>query len=270
MRILKTCFIAIILIIGSGDLVSCSCGRAPSIDEYDYVALVEVVGVLKSDLYKIGNPNEPPKPIFHEIKVKTIEQYKGRNQDFLIVLGGNNKYNVGWTSCDMNIEIGAQWIIYGEIFKQRISTNYCTSSIQHKNPKLEIDFKHNKSTNRLKELEKTFRSNVRDKPTGVLQRFYDNGKKQLVETYNHNSELVGNRQAFYSNGQLMLDEFYSAGLKNGTLTWYYKDGTLHRTSTFKMGKEICETYYNNYKGRLRRINYFDDDGTYIATEKKFR
>lgn len=252
------------------DLHSCSCGKIPSTDEYDYVAFVEIYGVLKSNLYELGNSNKLPEPIFHEIKIKTINQYIGRKQEFIIVHGGNNKYNVGLTSCDMNMEIGEKWIIYGKKFKSKISTNYCSLSILHSNTKLEIDYKYNRSTNRLKELNKRFNSNKINKPNSSILLTYTNGKKQLKEKYNEKSKLIGDRQAFYSNGQLMVDEHYSNGLKNGTLTWFYRDGKVHRSSTFKNGKEICESYYYDYTGRLNRINYFDDDGKYKTTEKKAR
>ena len=119
----------ILVLTNYSDLLSCSCGKIPSTDEYDYVAFVEINGVLKSDLYELDNLNEPPKPIFHEIKIRTIHQYIGHKQKFIIVHGGNNKYNVGWTSCDMNMEIGEKWIIYGKKFKSKISTNYCSLSI---------------------------------------------------------------------------------------------------------------------------------------------
>lgn len=262
--------IVFVLLLSKSSIYGCVCSKIPATEEYDYVALVEITGVLKSDLYDVGERDDPPKPIFHEVKIKTKEQFIGRNQEFLIVHGGNHKYNVGWTSCDMNMEIGEKWIIYGKKFKNRISTNYCSLSILHINTNNELDFKYNRSIKRLKNLKSSFTSKNVKNQIGKTQLYYPNGQLKLKEEYNINSELIGVRQAFYSNGQLMIDESYMNGLKNGNLTWYYRDGKTHRTSTFKNGKEICETYYFSRTGELRRINFYDDEGNYITAKKEAR
>lgn len=143
--------------------------------------------------------------------------------------------------------------------KKRISTGFCSLTTMHMNAKHEIDFKYNSSTRKLDQLRSTYGSNHNIRTEGVIELNYRYGKPKLREEYNSSLELTGERKAFYSNGQLMLVEQYNKGLKNGPLTWYYRNGKIHRTSIFKEGKEICETYYYDHVGRLRKINYLDDE-----------
>ena len=129
MKYIQLCALLLVIIGVSNDLVGCSCGIIPATHEYEYVALVEITGVLKSDLYEPGEPYEPPKnkdqpvknvpnPFFHEVKIKTIEQFIGKKQEFVVVHGGNEKYNLHWSSCDIGLGIGEKWIIYGKKFKK--------------------------------------------------------------------------------------------------------------------------------------------------------
>ena len=255
------------LLLISSDLIGCVCGKASKIEEYDFIALVEVVGIVKSEVYKPGD-SKIPEPIFYEIKVRTIDQYQGNKEEYIIILGGNFKYKMGMTSCDMKIEINEEWLIFGNKFKGKIAAHYCNHSRIHKTKSGEIDYKYSNSLNLIKELNFKIKKKEANITTSVVNLKYLNNKIKLEEQYNSIGELNGIRTGYYSNGQVMIKENYKNGNKHGSLQWYHKNGKTHRTSNFKDGKEICETYYYDYKGEIERINFHDDNGNYITTDKK--
>jgi TonB family protein len=69
-------------------------------------------------------------------------------------------------------------------------------------------------------------------------------------------QTEGRYREWYDNGQLSKDFYVETGRKNGKLNFYWEDGTIRRTGTYKKGiTENGECYTNNGI----KIPYFEAD-----------
>lgn len=257
---------------------ACICSQLRDIDEYKYIALVEITGVMKSDLYTppvyeestlpahLVPPPPPPPRRFYEVKVKALDKYKGKDQDFIIIQGGNRKYNVGVTSCDLNVAIGQKWLVFGYEFKGRIASGYCTHSKIYENEKGEIDYQYRRGLSLIDMLNEKYNREISNKQDGYLKVRYKNGKTKLEECY-ENQKRQDRRIAYYNNGQKMLEEYYVDDLLDGSVKWYNTDGSISREAQYKSGFKVCEEYHYSIIGKLRSIKFYDDSGAFIGIEK---
>lgn len=260
----RTLCILILLLILPHTIKACICADKPAIDTYDYIALVQIIGVVEDDT----NAESEDFPVLHnhQIIVRTLTQYKGDMQRYISVSGGNVKYNLGYTSCDMGADIGEQWIIFGNKSSGAIHTGYCSRSMHHMSYTGEIDYVYNTSTELIRKLNRTYLNINFSMPDGYYTEYYNNSKTQLLECYEDN-KLEGHRKVYYRDGTLKLEEYYVDGKRDGYQKRYMHDGTLSYEGRYSQGKKVGTHYMYGRQGRTSIIRYFSEDGTYICTER---
>ncbi|WP_299525186.1 toxin-antitoxin system YwqK family antitoxin [Winogradskyella sp.] len=80
--------------------------------------------------------------------------------------------------------------------------------------------------------------------------YYHKGSsdKMIVEYYNNDGKLEGERSVFYKNGNIAEKAQYKDGELEGSYLWYSKDNLLLRQSDYKEGKLNGNTMYYDSKG----------------------
>ena len=155
---------------------ACSCSTywntKEKIESANYVALVKVI-----DIVSANSPKQ------HKIKVTEQILYKGKSVTEILVAGGNRALDsTKWTSCDLSIEKGEEWIIYGHKKGDDIEIGFCSDPMLYKNkdgyrdPNLGFNIKElNEVNNYFSKPLFTF-----TKKNGTLKLYYPNGKKEAT------------------------------------------------------------------------------------------
>lgn len=106
---------------------ACSCtsywNTKEKIENSNYVALVKVIDIVSANTRK-----------YHKIKVTELILYKGKSVSEIIVAGGSRAIDsTYWSSCDLGIENGQEWIIYGHKKGDDIEIGFCSDPMFYKN-----------------------------------------------------------------------------------------------------------------------------------------
>ncbi|WP_422107849.1 toxin-antitoxin system YwqK family antitoxin [Winogradskyella sp.] len=93
--------------------------------------------------------------------------------------------------------------------------------------------------------------------------YYHKGspEKMIVEYYNKEGQLEGERTVFYKNGNLAEKAQYKSGELDGTSQWYAEDKVLLRESIYKEGKLNGKTINYDSNGNVT------SEGPYEANKK---
>jgi hypothetical protein len=100
---------------------------------------------------------------------------------------------------------------------------------------------------------------VNDTLHGERKLYYENGKIEILETYDH-GYFTSPYKRYYDDGQLQLDGFYKDNKATGIWTRYYKNGQIKDAVTLLDNDENgpFTEYYEN--GNLKA------EGTYKGTD----
>lgn len=83
---------------------------------------------------------------------------------------------------------------------------------------------------------KDFSSYVKDKQVGLEERYYDSGKIYYRGTYS-NGLKEGTETYWHKNGNKSEETIFASGNANGARTLWYEDGKVFRVDNYKNGKE---------------------------------
>jgi len=257
MRIIT--IITILVVSNFQILLGCGCESIPEIETYDYIAFVEIDNVNNGGRFDNKLNDGVPKPRYHEVNFNTIKHFKGEFLDTVNVWGGNYKYDLGMTSCDLNISIGQKWLLFGNLINNEIFIGYCSLSVVYENEFGEKNHQSKKSINLLDKLLLHFnmKSEKKNFFMGNFYTYYPNGQIECIETY-INGEIIGERVVYFSNGQIMLRENYVNGKIQNEIKWWYRNGNLSKEAESISGDSIVRCKYYRPSGKLNRINYFQD------------
>jgi len=89
----------------------------------------------------------------------------------------------------------------------------------------------------------------------------DADAKMIVENFNDEGKLEGERNVFYKNGQMAEKAFYKNGLLHGEAKWFSEDSTLIKVSHYKDDKLEGKTI--NYDGSGKVAS----EGEYVKNKK---
>lgn len=250
------------------EVFSCVCGRGRPIQDYDYIALVEVLKIKKSNLYQAPKfKNIPPSPnhMFYEIEIKTLNHYCGEYLEEIIIMGGNEELQIGRSSCDMDIAEGEQWLIFGYNFKSKVATGYCTSSSKYQNRHGEKDYLYESAFKTESRIKEHFNIMTPYPEDGTIVKHYHNGNIELRESY-YNGKANGERVVYYSNGQMMLLECFENGMRTEDCSWWYRDGTPNKECHYENDKYVGNCYYYRRNGTLMYIHHYTEHGDFIKSD----
>lgn len=98
---------------------------------------------------------------------------------------------------------------------------------------------------------------VNDRLHGIRTLYYDNGNKEIVESYT-NGVLNDSLLVYYADGQLKLIQKYTHGVLEGQAFKYYPDGTLQEEIWFSENLENgpFKEYYPN--GNIKWTGHYKD------------
>lgn len=106
------------------------------IAEYDYIALVKIVNTSPMDT-TAGLRNI--RPWFFNAQIEEIQRFKGDPIINLEVLGGKKEFGY-ISSCNLGIDTGEEWLIFGELKDDgRIQINSCSRTIVYNSNSI-LDF----------------------------------------------------------------------------------------------------------------------------------
>ena len=74
-------------------------------------------------------------------------------------------------------------------------------------------------------------------------------------------------QEYYPNGQLVGKTDFPPGIIEGHATYYHFNGRIKSTGQWKNFKQVGEWKNYNQDGELETIEYFDERGSILETEK---
>jgi len=238
----RTFILILLLCLASMRAYSCSCITEKRLEskedlkKYDFIAQVKITSINEAS-------DENIEYYIYSLSFETLEIYRGESIKNILVSGSNKIFD-RWTSCDLNLDIGDEWIIFGykEKKTKKLITGYCTRSTKTKSFDGYENIKDPEKNSLTKKLNQLFdkKENVRNK-NGKRLEYYKNGNLQLEENY---KELVlnGSRKIWYPNGQLESNQYYKGGQKNGIFKWYSKNGELIKAEKFVKSKHVDTTF----------------------------
>lgn len=126
---------------GALDTMACVCSSytltEEELDRFEFIAFVKTDSIYASDKEKQSEHD-----LFFEVSFKIKKLYKGNHQTSIMVNGAHHSVNDSWTSCDMGIEPGEEWILLGYLDKKgQLRTGYCSFNIRYKTREGELNWK---------------------------------------------------------------------------------------------------------------------------------
>ena len=72
---------------------------------------------------------------------------------------------------------------------------------------------------------------------GIRKIFYENGQKEIEETYSENGILDGPYLSYYPSGELKQQKYYANNVMSDTLKLYYPNGKIKELVTMENNQE---------------------------------
>lgn len=240
---------------------ACSCASLDKIKTkddlkgYDFVALVKIEEIQDSSYTNQGNTRRTS-----TLSIIILELFKGEKKHLKVSASGRG------TSCEMGIDKGEVWAIFGNYKGNFITTNYCTHSFAYKNYMGELDWIHEWNKERLDKLREICQiaPNEPTKPlNGKYQEFYPNGKIAMEANYK-NGLLEGKRTVYYATGELCGKEIFKKGKRHGKSVWYWRKGQKKaKEFTYKNDKEVGECLRYDFDGIVGNRYFYDRKGVFL-------
>lgn len=222
-------------------------------NDSEFIALVEVKSVYGIQIPEEGIP-------YHSIDFETIELFKGDSElAHLYVDGGNRKKFEQFTSCDIGINEGEEWLVFAKNIEGQLTIKECSldTKIYPKkyDPNYGIwDYAPNHYLGVDKELRKV-RKHFKSRATGERKMYYKNGQLKQFENY-RNGELNGTFISYYPNGNLQIEQNFINNELQGAAKIYSENGHLIFKGNYKDDKPI-DTLWNYYEdGVVKEINFY--------------
>ncbi len=199
--------------------------------EFALIALVKVTG--EYDLPKENNTMTSTTGV---LKIDILELFQGEpvNQ----ILEGDK-----YSSCDMGVSVGEEWIMLGHYVNGHIVVHLCGGNQRYREANGLRPWKSDfELLNKLKLLYNHQDAKAVD---GKKQAFYTNGKLEFEEEY-QNGMRNGKRIIWYPNGLVYCKQNYVNGLIDGKSEWFYPSGQLSNEDYYIKGKpsNSSRVYYD--------------------------
>jgi antitoxin component YwqK of YwqJK toxin-antitoxin module len=249
--------------------MACTCSNYGSLTveelkDYKSIALVKVVEI--TEQYK----PEDKKYYAYKIKVKTIEHYKGDTLIEIIVDGGHHKFNT-WTSCDLGIQEGDEWIFLTRSYENnQHSVSYCDRNVRYRSAEGVRDWKYQRGFEELKLLDSVYFKTKNSQKDGQQIAYYSNGQKEVEEFYK-NEQREGIRKIWYPNGKIWAEEFYEKGKLQGIAQWYNSEGAIESLAKYQGGLNVDTSFHfrkdlDDGKYKPEYLTIFDKEGHTLLSQ----
>lgn len=110
LRLFLVCLFLITRLIASACVCVTDAFTAKNALSADYVALVKVVRVAAYQRQATKYAEQP----YYTAEIQEVRRYKGEPRQQLVISGGLHSFNT-WTSCDMGIDVGEEWLVFGTV-----------------------------------------------------------------------------------------------------------------------------------------------------------
>jgi antitoxin component YwqK of YwqJK toxin-antitoxin module len=173
----------------------------------DYVALVKIVRVAAYQRQPTKYAEQP----YYMAEIQELRRYKGEPRQQVVVVGGLQALGT-WTSCDMGIDVGEEWLVFGTA--QEATFIYpCGYTARFR------------AANGFQELQH---------PTALTRvHLLDSLTHQLAAPPRHASGEVLSR---YPNQVMQKTERFRRGVLHGAVAYFYPDGQPYATMTYRKGR----------------------------------
>ncbi len=97
-----------------------------------------------------------------------------------------------------------------------------------------------------------------------LLEFYPDGKRKVlgaVSAFNPSLKYEGQRVSYYKNGKKMSMEFYEKNIRMGPCHYYYENGTLRKSVSYKLAMKLSTRKLSDFE---RKVNGLDSIVIYQA------
>ena len=232
---------------------------------YSFIAFVEIDSIYTSAIDKIDEYD-----IFYEASFKIIELFKGRPRKSILVAGANPNLDNGWTSCDIGIDAGEKWVVFG--YKDRtgnLRTGYCTFTKMYANRFGEKDYQYERGIKELNQLMDLYKHKKFETvyPDGLNTTYYPNGNVEIEQHY-QNGLPSGSKLIYYNDGTVMVEESYKSGKRSGPSKWFDRKGRILRDFQYLNGHPVDTCYsYWSYYGQVHVEIIFDLHGNMLKRNR---
>lgn len=209
---------------------------------YDFIALVKVTG--EQDYQKENK--DPFAATIGLLNIEIIELFKGETINKIFEY---SKY----TSCDMGVSVGEEWIMLGHYVNGEIYVYLCGGNQKYKKADESRDWQYGSSFRTLQALRKLYNYKDRKIENGKKQEFYSNGQIEIEEEYLKGIRN-GKRTIWYPNGVIFCKQDYINDTLNGKSEWFYPSGQISNEDYYTKGNpyNISRKYYDStYKSYER-------------------
>lgn len=227
-------------------------------NEYDYVALVKVGRLI----LPMDKKDDETIQRFFEAEITEIDRFKGDPISKLKVFGGHRSFTYQ-TSCDLGIDPGEEWIVFGNKLNDEIAINYCSFTQIYRNEDGLRQWQYGKGITELILLDSTFNSKSRnylelDKDS----IFYENGFLERAQQFK-NGKVHGKVTYFYPDGKNFGFVSYKNGVQDGPYLWLNPNGTISLEGKKRMGKDFKKRTFYKLTSRGKSpsmISFYDKKG----------
>jgi antitoxin component YwqK of YwqJK toxin-antitoxin module len=247
----------------------------------NYVALVKVVRVAA---YKRQATKYAEQP-YYTAEIQEIKRYKGEPQQQLVIVGGLHSFNT-WTSCDMGIDVGEEWLVFGTL-EEATFVYPCNYTTRFRAANGFQELQHREALSRMHMLDSlTNQLAIPKQLSGEIVSRYPNQTIQKVEHF-RKGMLHGAVAYYYPDGKPYATMTYKKGRLDGHEKWYTSTGQLQWSAAYRRGvRRDTATFYQptrlgpslpffrymyNKKGQIIKFQEFglSITGRYLSQEKKY-
>jgi antitoxin component YwqK of YwqJK toxin-antitoxin module len=202
---------------------------------YDFIALVKITG--EQDYQK--ETKDPFAATIGFLNIKIVELFKGEKIDKIFEY---SKY----TSCDMGVSVGEEWIMLGHYVNGQIYVHLCGGNEKYKKANEFREWQYGGGFRTLKDLRKLYNREEKKFENGNRQEFYSNRQIEIEEEY-LNGMRNGKRIIWYPNGVVFCRQTYVNDTLNGKSEWFYPSGQISNEDYYAKGKpyNVSRRYYDS-------------------------
>jgi antitoxin component YwqK of YwqJK toxin-antitoxin module len=224
------------------DVKSCICANFYSYDnlselkEYEFIAHAKVLDEIEYE--KSAQPNGFRSSI-GLLKIQVIELFQGKLQQE--IFEGDM-----FTSCDLGVEKGEEWLFFGKIYNGKIFVHLCDRSRRYRETNGLRNWRFYTDSNILPTLQRIYNHPFTTFKNEIRKDFYENGQLELETSY-ENGKLNGKMKMWYPNGVLRSVQYFKNDTLQGKNAWFYPSGQIEREKFYRNGftVNLSKDYYDS-------------------------
>jgi antitoxin component YwqK of YwqJK toxin-antitoxin module len=267
MNFVRTLSLFILSLFFVNKVSACSCvndikdlNSEYQLDPYEFVALVKITD---DKVYKKSTTKDHRSVGLLGIKI--LELFKGEPVQEIF------EEDIQ-TSCDMGIEKGQEWMLFGKKINGKLSIIPCDRNAKYKDLNGFREWRRHAYTD-LIALRKLYKHPVKTYGTEKRIEYYANKQTEIEENY-INGKLDGARKIWYPNGVLFGMQHFKMDSLHGRSDWFYPSGQIQKSDFYIDGKSahISRFYYDSKKlqsessSQVRFETVFDSFGNPIVSK----